>query len=48
METELESRDTEVLMPDFLSIVREVTGNKLYSNASMARSFPKEDQAFVK
>ena len=47
METELECRDAEVLMPDFLSIVREVTGNKLYSNASMSKSFPKEDQDFV-
>ncbi len=44
METELESRDTEVKMPDFIHVVREVTGLRGYSNAAMSRSFPKEEQ----
>ncbi len=43
METELPTRDTEVKMPPFLNILREVTGNKAYSNASMSRAFPKEE-----
>ena len=44
METELSSRDTEVKMPPFLEIIREVTGNKAYSNASMSRAFPDEEK----
>ncbi len=43
METELESRDKEVDFPEFITILREVTGDKKYSNAGMSRSFPKED-----
>lgn len=43
METELDSPDKIVKMPPFIRIVREVTGNKSYSNASMSCVFPKED-----
>ncbi len=42
METELPSRDTEVLFPDFIRVYAEVTGDKRYSNAQMSRSFPEE------
>ncbi len=42
METELESRDEEVSYPEFIKIVREVTGDKRYSNAAMAKEFPEE------
>ena len=42
METELSDAQTIVRMPDFIEIVREVTGDKNYSNASMSRTFPKE------
>ena len=42
LETELPSRDTEIDFPDFVEIVRDVTGVKEYSNASMSRTFPKE------
>ena len=42
MEVELPSEDTAVELPPFIKIVREVTGDKAYSNASMARRFPKE------
>lgn len=42
METELPDRSTEVEMPEFIQIVSEVTGEKKYSNASMAASFPQE------
>ena len=42
MEVELLSRDESVDYPPFIKIVREVTGNKAYSNASMAKAFPSE------
>ena len=44
MEIELPTRDTVVNMPPFIRIVREVTGEREYSNASMSRKFPKEDE----
>ena len=43
METELNSRDTEVEFPPFIRIIREVTGEREYSNAAMSRHFPGED-----
>ena len=42
MEVELEREDASVELPPFISIVGEVTGNRDYSNASMARRFPPE------
>ena len=42
METELTEREKAVEFPPFISIVKEVTGIKAYSNASMSRCFPKE------
>ena len=42
METELENRETCAAMPDFIEIVSEVTGDRRYSNASMAHAFPDE------
>lgn len=42
METELASRESDPEIPEFIEIIREVTGNKAYSNASMSRNFPKE------
>ena len=42
METELGSRECEVQMPEFIKILREVTGIKAYSNAAMSRKFPDE------
>ena len=44
METELDDKDKEVVMPPFIKIIREVTGVKGYSNAAMSISFPKEDE----
>ncbi len=44
METELPSRDTVVTTPPFITVIREVTGNKAYSNAAMSRVFPPEDK----
>ncbi|MBQ8528710.1 MAG: CYTH domain-containing protein [Clostridia bacterium] len=43
METELPTRDTAVKFPEFIEIIREVTGIKEYSNAGMSRAFPDED-----
>ena len=42
METELDSRDKEVEIPEFIRIIADVTGNSAYSNASMSRAFPSE------
>ena len=44
MEIELPSREHTVKIPDFINIIREVTGDKAYSNAAMSRTFPKEDE----
>jgi len=43
METELDSREACPRMPEFIKIVREVTGIRAYSNASMSKEFPAED-----
>ena len=40
---ELEATLSEIEMPDFIHVVREVTGIRAYSNAAMSRSFPGED-----
>ena len=42
METELPSREAAPDMPDFIRIIKEVTGIFEYSNASMSIHFPKE------
>ena len=42
METELGERDECVELPDFIRIVKEVTGEKQYSNSSMSNRFPDE------
>lgn len=42
LEIELSDREENVILPSFIKVIEEVTGNRAYSNASMARSFPKE------
>ena len=42
METEMDGYDKEVALPPFIKIVKEVTGDKAYSNSSMATKFPNE------
>lgn len=42
LETELESRDTRVRMPKEIRVLLEVTGDRRFSNAAMAKAFPKE------
>lgn len=43
METELADRDVVVAFPECIRILRDVTGDKSYSNAALSHSFPKED-----
>ncbi|MCM1577428.1 MAG: hypothetical protein NC078_01350 [Ruminococcus sp.] len=41
MELELDSEDREIIFPPFVNIIKEVTGDKDYSNASLAlKGFP--------
>ena len=42
METELEARTVAVEIPDFIEVVKDVTGDYRYSNAAMSREFPTE------
>ena len=42
MEVELPSVTERVTFPDFIEIIREVTGDGSYSNHSMSHLFPKE------
>ena len=42
MEVELPSEDTPVDFPPFITVIREVTGDRRYSNAGMALAFPDE------
>ncbi len=42
MEAELPSRDCNVQPPSFIRIIKDVTGDRAYSNASMSRAFPEE------
>ena len=42
METELDGYDVEIALPPFINVIKEVTGNKAYSNSSMASHFPPE------
>ena len=44
LETELRDREERVAFPPFIRVVREVTGIKDYSNASMSHAFPDEDE----
>ena len=42
LETELSSREEKVDFPSCIAVLEEVTGNPAYSNAGMARLFPRE------
>ncbi len=44
LETELPTRETAVEFPDFIKILKDVTGDKRYSNAAMSRTFPAEEK----
>ena len=42
LEVELSSMQEEIILPGFIKVISEVTGDKRYSNASMSREFPDE------
>ena len=42
LETELQSREIFAEMPNFIKVIKEVTGERRYSNHSMAKEFPPE------
>ncbi len=44
MEVELERADEDVELPKIIRILYEVTGDRKYSNAGMAKEFPPEPQ----
>lgn len=39
-EVEMESEDEEVGLPDFIKVIREVTAERAYKNASIAKKIP--------
>lgn len=44
MEVELADEDASYVIPDGVEVIREVTGNRAYSNAAFAKNFPDEDE----
>lgn len=44
MEIELPDRENIPALPDYVTLVADVTGEKAYSNASMSRCFPSEPE----
>ena len=42
LEVELENENESIDFPDFISVARDVTGDRKYSNHSMAYEFPNE------
>ena len=47
MEAELPDENASFEVPSEIKIVREVTGDRNYSNAGMARVFPPEDEVYL-
>lgn len=43
LEIELPSPDAPITLPPYLTVLREVTGNRAYSNHSLAREIPAEE-----
>ncbi len=41
-EVEMDSEDEEVKLPDFIKIIRDVTAEKAYKNASIAKNIPSD------
>jgi CYTH domain-containing protein len=42
LEVELRREDEDIKLPEYIKVIKEVTGNKAYSNHSMAHNFPSE------
>ena len=43
LEVELEAEDTPLSLPTYLTVLREVTGEKAYKNRALALRIPAED-----
>ena len=43
LECELSTRGESFLLPDFIRVLRDVTGDARYSNAALSQHFPSED-----
>ena len=43
MEVELPSESSKLEFPDFVELIKEVTGSSIYTNSSLANSFPREE-----
>lgn len=43
MEIELNDESDQIELPDFVTVLREVTGDKAYSNNSLSKKIPDED-----
>ncbi len=43
MEVELPSEDTDFLFPENIEVIKELTGNKKYSNHALSKSVPREE-----
>ncbi|MBQ8995377.1 MAG: hypothetical protein IJ091_06140 [Oscillospiraceae bacterium] len=43
LEIEVSEENENVEIPDYLSVLRDVTGKKAYRNAALARAIPEED-----
>ncbi len=41
-EIELQSPEEDVLLPDWLTVIREVTGDPRYTNSALAREIPRD------
>ena len=44
-EAELQEENEELLLPDWIEVLREVTENDNYTNSSLALHIPPEDEA---
>ena len=44
LEVELRSEGETFVLPDFISVIREVSGEKAYKNALLARRIPSEEE----
>lgn len=43
LEIELPAEDAEVPLPDYIAVIREVSGDRRYSNRSLAKSVPMDE-----
>ena len=44
LEVELPSEDTPLLLPTYIEVIREVSGDRRYKNVSLAREIPAENE----